>query len=198
MTKLHNQTLALALILQNTALISQLAKTGSCDIKTSTLSLNSLKIKSTEINEIIDISSLSLGFETLKILLSQNPRKVSDSMFYAFSLIKLEKNIMKNSRIKTDFFEEINRIGTHQFFKITDPQMTVRLAELYRNVADKFNLKIMLNGKKIHLSNEATLIHIRALLVCGLRAVALWRAQDGKLWHLVFNKKKMLNYINTL
>jgi high frequency lysogenization protein len=198
MTKLQSQTLALAAILQNTALITQLAKTGSCDIKTSTLSFESLKINSIQVTEVFKTSDLSLGIEMLKNLLGNNPRAASDAALYAFSLIKLKKNILKNPQIKQTFFQEINRINTHQFFKITDPQIRLQLAELYKNIANEFGLKLMLNGKKIHLSNDATITHIRALLICALRSVSLWRAQNGKIWQLLLNKKKMLNYINTL
>jgi high frequency lysogenization protein len=56
----------------------------------------------------------------------------------------------------------------------------------------------MVRGEQIYLSNQHTANHIRALLLAGIRAVSLWKNQGGKTWHLLFGKKKTLQYIKSL
>jgi len=52
MDKLKQQTLALASLLQTTALVDQLASTGTCDSKSNEASLKSLISKSTKVDEV--------------------------------------------------------------------------------------------------------------------------------------------------
>lgn len=73
-----------------------------------------------------------------------------------------------------------------------------KLAELYKDTLGSLNPTIMVRGEQIYLTNQKTANHIRALLLAGVRAVSLWKSQGGKTWHLLLNKKKTLQYINTL
>jgi high frequency lysogenization protein len=56
----------------------------------------------------------------------------------------------------------------------------------------------MVSGEELYLSNERTANHIRALLLAGIRAVSLWKSQGGKPWHLIFQKKKIVNCVKSI
>ncbi len=66
MDKLKQQTLALASLLQTTALVEQLASTGTCDGKSNKASLKSLISNSTKVDEVFSSpKDLSIGLRAL-------------------------------------------------------------------------------------------------------------------------------------
>ncbi len=199
MNKLNNQTLALAGILQSVALVDQLASNGECDTRCSTASLHSIISTSTHVDEVFKSpAQLSIGMAALKIALGKQTKSMQTVIFYALSLINLEKKLMKNPALLAKISAEINTLNQQDFFEITHSHSIARLGELYKTTLGELNPRIMVKGQQLHLSNQRTANHIRALLLSGIRAVSLWKAQGGKAWHLIFNKRKILNTIDTL
>jgi len=199
MNKAAKQTLALASIFQTTALVHQLASTGQCDSHTNKASLNSIVSHSDDIDEIFSSpEDLRVGFESLKTLLEKKPISMQNIMLYSTALINLEKKLMKKPQLLTQISAEIDHIKKQDFFDIHHSNSIARLAELYKNTLGSLNPTIMVRGEQIYLTNRHTANHIRALLLAGIRAVSLWKSQDGKTWHLLLNKKKTLRYVNSL
>ena len=199
MSKLKNQTLALASILQTTSLVEQLASTGTCDQKGSEASLKSIVNTSSKLEEVFDSAQdLETGVSALKIALGKKSKSMKNVMFYALTLINLEKKLMKNQSLLTEISTEIEKIKHQEMFEISHSNSIARLAELYKSTLGSLNPRIMVSGEQLYLSNERTANHIRALLLAGIRAVSLWKSQGGKTWHLIFQKKKTLNFVNSL
>ncbi len=72
MGKIRNQTLALASLIQTTALVDQLALTGKCDSETNKASLKSIITTSSNIEDVFgSIKDLSTGLNALKIALGE-------------------------------------------------------------------------------------------------------------------------------
>ena len=199
MNKAAKQTLALASILQTTALVHQLASTGQCDSHSNKASLNSIVSQSDDVDEIFSSpEDLQVGFESLKTLLEKKPINMQNIMLYSTALINLEKKLMKKPQLLTQISAEIDHIKKQDFFDIHHSNSIARLAELYKNTLGSLNPTIMVRGEQIYLTNRHTANHIRALLFAGIRAVSLWKSQGGKTWHLLLNKKKTLRYVNSL
>jgi high frequency lysogenization protein len=199
MNKAAKQTLALASILQTTALVHQLASTGQCDSHSNKASLNSIISQSDDVDEIFSSpEDLRVGFESLKTLLEKKPINMQNIMLYSTALINLEKKLMKKPQLLTQISAEIDHIKKQDFFDIHHSNSIARLAELYKNTLGSLNPTIMVRGEQIYLTNRHTANHIRALLFAGIRAVSLWKSQGGKTWHLLLNKKKTLRYVNSL
>lgn len=199
MNKLKNQTLALAGVLQSAALVEQLASKGSCDLTGSHASLASIVSTSVNVSEVFDSKiKLSIGMAALKKALGNQTKSMQTVIFYALSLISLEKKLMKNPVLLDTIAVEINALNKQDFFEITHSNSIARLGELYKNTLGELNPRIMVKGEQAHLSNARTANHIRALLLSGIRAVSLWKSQGGKTWHLIINKRKMLKAINVL
>ncbi len=199
MSKLNNQILALAGVLQSATLVDQLASSGSCDTKGSSASLASILSTSTKVEEVFDAQSqLSIGMKALRIALGKQTKSIQTVVFYALSLINLEKKLMKNPALLDTITTEINALNKQDFFEITHGNSIARLGELYKNTLGELNPRIMVKGEQTYLSNTRTANHIRALLLSGIRAVSLWKSQGGKTWHLVVNKRRMLAAIDTL
>ena len=119
-------------------------------------------------------------------------------MLYVISLINLEKKLMKQSQLLAKISSEIEHINKQEFFEINHANSIARLAELYKNTLGRLNPTIMVKGEQLYLSNQHTANNIRALLLAGIRAVSLWKSLGGKTWHLMLNKKKTLNIVNSL
>lgn len=199
MNKLKNQTLALASILQSAALVDQLASSGSCDVDGSNASLASIVATSVHVSDVFDSKAkLSIGMTTLRVALGKQTKSIQTIVLYALSLINLEKKLMKNPDLLDTITAEISALNKQEFFEITHSNSIARLGELYKNTLGELNPRIMVKGEQVHLTNQRTANHIRALLLSGIRAVSLWKSQGGKTWHLIFNKRKMLRAIEVL
>ena len=199
MNKLRDQTLALASILQTTALVDQLASTGTCDANSNQASLKSIITNSTKLEEVFNPKQdLLVGIAALKVVLGNKTKHMQQVILCALALINLEKKLMKNQTLLTQITLEIDLIKSQNFFEISHANSVARLAQLYKSTLGGLSPRIMVNGEQIYLSNKHTANHIRALLLAGIRAVSLWKSQGGKTWHLLFNKKKTLNLISSL
>ena len=199
MNKTAKQTLALASIFQSSSLVQQLASTGQCDSHGNKMSLNSIVIDSDSIDEIFTSpEDLQIGFNSLKDVLEKKSIDMHNVMLYVTALINLEKKLMKKPQLLKLITSEIELINRQEFFDINHSNSVARLAELYKNTLGSLSPTIMVRGEQIYLSNQKTANHIRALLLAGIRAVSLWKSQGGKTWHLLLNKKKTLQYIQSL
>ena len=199
MNKTAKQTLALASIFQSSSLVQQLASTGQCHSHSNKMSLNSIVIDSDSIDEIFTSpEDLQIGFNSLKDVLEKKSIDMHNVMLYVTALINLEKKLMKKPQLLKLITTEIELINRQEFFDINHSNSIARLAELYKNTLGSLSPTIMVRGEQIYLSNQKTANHIRALLLAGIRAVSLWKSQGGKTWHLLLNKKKTLQYIQSL
>tara|TARA_B100000929_G_scaffold291035_2_gene287424 strand:+ start:403 stop:1008 length:606 start_codon:yes stop_codon:yes gene_type:complete len=199
MGKIRNQTLALASLIQTTALVDQLALTGKCDSETNKASLKSIITTSSNIEDVFgSIKDLSTGLNALKIALGEKSKSMHNIIFYSLALIKLEKKLMNNKELLNEISNEINVIKNQDFFEISHSNSLARLANLYKITLGNLNPRIMVTGEQIYLTNQHTANHIRALLLAGIRAVSLWKSQGGKTWQLLLNKKKTLKLVNSM
>lgn len=199
MSKLREQTLALASLLQTTTLVDQLASTGTCDSRGNKVSLQSIVTNSTNVEEVfVSPKDLSTGLNALKVALGKKSKSMRNTVLYALALINLEKKLMKDQELLTKISDEINTIKGQDFFEISHSNSLARLAELYKSTLGELNPRIMVSGEQIYLSNQHTANHIRALLLAGIRAVSLWKSQGGKTWQLLINKKKALKFVNSM
>ncbi|SMN10878.1 FIG002903: a protein of unknown function perhaps involved in purine metabolism [uncultured Candidatus Thioglobus sp.] len=195
----QQQTLALASLLQTSTLVDQLASTGTCDKKSSEVCLKSIINNSTNIEEIFQSpSDLSIGLNSLKTVLGKQAKNSRNIVFYSLALVNLEKKLMKNQAFLSKITDEIEQIKQQKFFEIGHFNSLARLAELYKSTLGELNPRIMVNGERLYLSNQQTANHIRALLLAGIRAASLWKAQGGKTWRLLLNKKKALKFIESI
>lgn len=199
MNKFKQQTLALASVLQSTTLVHQLASTGNCHQQSNKTSLRSIVTNSSNIEEVFTSEKdLTTGLNSLKLILSNKNKNTEQVVFYALALINLEKKLMKNRAFLSKISAEIKHIKQQDFFSISHANSIARLAELYKSTLGNLNPRLLINGEQIYLTNQHTANHIRALLLAGIRAVSLWKSQGGKTWHLLFNKKKTLNLVNSM
>ncbi len=195
MNKLHDRILALASIMQITALIDNLALKGECDADSCEASIASLIKDSTDVNKIYkSYSELSFGIAALKNILNKNIISSKSILIYSFALIALEKKLMRKKKMLATIAIEINKLKETNF-DINSHNSVAALAIIYKNTIGKLRPTIIINGKESYLKNQQIADYIRALLFAGIRSVSLWKATGGNMWYLIFNKQKILKQL---
>ena len=199
---MKERTMALAGIFQATELVRQAANHGTWSGYAADTCLDSLlAIEADTVEEIYgDASNLRLGAETLVSVL-QGDRRHMESLGYAVSIMQLENNFRKKTKMQSQIGLELQSITTIdeglELHEIRDLQAQ-KVADLYTRTISTLSPRIVINGRPQHLQVDRTVNWIRTLLFAGLRSAVLWRQMGGGRFSLMFGRKKMLEQAQTL
>lgn len=194
--------MALAGIFQATELVRQAANHGTWSGYAADTCLDSLlAIEADNVEEIYgDANRLRLGAETL-ISVLQGDRRHMESLGYAVSIMQLENNFRKKTKMQASIGLELQSITTIdeglELHEIRDLQAE-KIADLYTRTISTLSPRIVINGRPQHLQVDRTVNWIRTLLFAGLRSAVLWRQMGGGRFSLMFGRKKMLEQAQTL
>ena len=199
---MKERTMALAGIFQATELVRQAANHGTWSGYAADTCLDSLlAIEADTVEEIYgDASNLRLGAETLVSVL-QGDRRHMESLGYAVSIMQLENNFRKKTKMQSQIGLDLQTITTIdeglELHEIRDLQAQ-KIADLYTRTISTLSPRIVINGRPQHLQVDRTVNWIRTLLFAGLRSAVLWRQMGGGRFSLMFGRKKMLEQAQTL
>lgn len=188
-----NQTIALAGVAQATALVNQLATTGTADSTAFKTSIGSLlKIDS---DTVIDVFG---GLVGLKLGLEQFQQQISGSVThseqarYAAALVFLERQLIENPKMINTIQIGIEKAQAQaEYFDLLHENVLANLGDLYYTTISSLEPRIMVHGDDRYLSRPDIVNKIRALLLAGLRSTLLWRQCGGARWKLLFYRKKL-------
>lgn len=190
-----NQTIALAGVAQATALVHQLATTGTADPAALRASISSLlKIDSSSVTDIFGgLSGVKLGLEQFQQQISGDVTH-SESARYAAALVFLEQQLAEQPKILNTIHIGIQKAQAQaDYFDLLHENVLANLGDLYYNTISTLQPRIMVNGDELYLSRPDTVNKIRALLLAGIRATLLWRQCGGARWKFLFYRKKLEN-----
>jgi high frequency lysogenization protein len=188
-----NQTIALAGVAQATALVNQLATTGTADPVALKASIGSLlKIDSASVTDVFGgLSGLKLGLEHFHEQISGAVTH-SESARYAASLVFLERQLSEQPKmLKTIQIGVQKAQAQAEYFDVMHENVLANLGDLYFQTISTLQPRIMVNGDELYLSRSDTVNKIRALLLAGIRATLLWRQCGGARWKFLFYRKKL-------
>ncbi len=194
MSKLQDQTLALASMFQSASLINQLAEGETINqaaFDCSLDSLFSLEAKSTE--EIYGPGDgLILGLKTLVAYLDTEKQMIDKRIaYYVLSMIKLQDRLMKNQQMIVEVQNGLNNIQSQaRDFELSPQARIHKIDGLYQQTISRIKPRIMVQGDQMQLSNSDVTSKIRSLLFAGIRAAVLWRQRGGSRLKLIFSRKK--------
>ena len=199
---MKERTMALAGIFQATELVRQAANHGTWSGYAADTCLESLlAMDADSVDEIYgDPGNLRLGAETL-IAILQGDRRHMESLGYAVSLMQLENNFRKKSKMQSHIgseLEKIVRLDTSIEEHEAKDFQAKQIATLYTETISTLSPRIVVNGRPQHLQVDRTINWIRTLLFSGLRSAVLWRQMGGSRFSLMFGRKKMLEQAQTL
>ncbi len=189
-----NQTIALAGIAQASALVQQLATTGSADPVALSASIKSLFSSDEQgvANVYGELSSLKLGLEQLNNQMTGFSIANPEQARYAASLVFLENQLDKRPEMLSSIFTGIERAEAQsEHFGQLHENVLAKLGDIYQTSISTLQPRIMVNGEQEFLSRPDIVNKIRACLLAGIRSVILWRHCGGARWKFLFYRKKI-------
>jgi len=190
------QTIALAGLLQSSALVHQLATQDRHDryaLHESAYSLIRLDAQSTE--EVYgSVSSVDLGLRTLiKIFSSRPGGSVREIYQYAIGVHQLSAKLFKlhkTSKVVQEGLEKIQLEYIDYYQEETyDDKLYQALADLYSTTISYLTPRIIVQGSQFRLQEEQTVHKVRTALFSGIRSAYLWHQVGGRRWQLLFNRR---------
>lgn len=134
------------------------------------------------------VEPLNHGRELLLKLLEQDIE--TDYVRYSIQLMHVEKKLSKNRALMDELIHGLSGVRRqHEHYPLTHENIIANLASLYQRTASEAAPKIMIHGSPQYLQQKQTVEMIRALLLCAIRVVALWRANGGSRWQLMFSRQ---------
>lgn len=203
----QDQILALAGIFQAARLAQQLAREGRADSAAFPASIESvLRLDSPTTAAVYGgPRGVALGLGALRdSLAGGRPRPADVEMLrYAMALIQLERRLARRPQMLAGIRDGIaSAIERMRFFENGDdgahPMLVEKLAELYTQTISTLPPRIMVQGEHGHLATPAIAAKVRAALLAGIRSAVLWRQLGGRRWHLVFQRRRMLDAVQAL
>jgi high frequency lysogenization protein len=201
MSRLEDQTIALAGMFQAARLVQDIAWKGRAAdpaaLESSLRSLFTLDAESTAAVYGSVPDGISLGLRVLQEQLSaapREPRKIEITT-YVLNLLMLERKLTS----KPDHLHEITTgIETSErqrehFGSVTHPSVIGGLADLYQKTISTLGPKILVQGDSTYLRDSAYAEQIRALLLAGIRSAVLWAQKGGSRWRLIWNRKDYID-----
>jgi len=194
-TKIENQTLALAGVLQATYLVDRIARTGQADSAAINGTLHSLFVFDADEPAAVfgSTANLQLGLRVLRdVLAGQRRDEYHSCIRYALGAHHLQRrlanapemqNTIRNRLLHTEkklehFTQDINEISSS-------------IAAIYQDTISHFKYRIQVSGSVQQLQNSANADRIRALLLAAIRAAWLWHRLGGRRWHLLVTRNQI-------
>lgn len=135
-----------------------------------------------------DIAALNRGRELLLKVLAQDIE--TEYVRYSVQLMHVEKKLSKRSDLMGILVEGLAEVRRqHAHYPLTHENVIANIAALYQRSASEAAPKIMINGSPDYLQQQYVVDMLRALLLCAVRVIALWRAHGGSRWQLMFSRQ---------
>lgn len=191
------QAAALSGIFQAAGLVERLARTGQIDDAQMEPLLQSLFVTSPDNVEMVygGYENLFMGRKILKDVLQRQTEAIQgDTVRYALTLTHLERKVSNNRKMLGEISQRLERCQEQvDHFGLIHENVIASLASLYLDTVSTFKTRVQVSGDLRHLQVPANAEKIRAILFAGIRSTILWRQTGGSRWHLLFNRKKLLD-----
>lgn len=128
-----------------------------------------------------------------QLLLRLLQKKLSpQKMRYALQLIYIERKLSKNSVLMQTLRNKLLHAQQQaKYFEGYHENVVANFADIYSMSASEAARKMKIYGNASYLEQKSIANHVRALLLCGIRACALWCANGGSRWQLIFNRENL-------
>ena len=194
MNHFRDKTLALAGVFQATALVKNIAATGSVDKHDFEICIRSIFETDPESVEAVygQVEYLRTGLTTLiEQLGEKSTQRDIDIARYVISLLHLQRKLSKNKPILDNVANGIERARRQtEHFHVTHENVIANLADIYSTTISQIPPKIMVSGESRFLSNTEQANKIRALLLAGMRSAVLWAQLGGDRWQILLRRRR--------
>jgi high frequency lysogenization protein len=190
-----NQTIALAGVAQASALVQQLATTGTADpaaMETSIASI--LKIDSDSVIDVYggSLAGIKLGLTQLNVQMNGFKIVNPEQARYSASLVFLENQLSGRKDLLKSIQTGVTKAQAQsEHFGLLHENVLANLGEVYQSTISTLQPRIMVNGEEKYLSRPDIANKIRACLLAGIRSAILWKQCGGARWKFLFFRKKI-------
>lgn len=196
LTKIEEQTIALAGIFQSCQQMQQLSNTGQLD--SFYLNIAVKAIINTDPDTALDIfqniPNIRDGLNLIQQQLgSAKKDRNMELTHYSISILFLATKLLKKPDMLQQLSEGIEKAQEQiDLFGIEHANIYASLGGLYSDTISKLNPRIMVSGEPTILNNPDTANKVRTLLLCAIRSAVLWLQLGGSRWQLLFKRKKIV------
>ena len=120
-------------------------------------------------------------------------------MRMGITILRLERRLMTSATLAASLRERIGDIErARAAFGGQHENVLARLSEAYLQTVSNLQPRVLVHGWPLHLQQERTVQHIRALLLAAIRAAAMWRHVGGNGWRLFWRRRHWLRMARSL
>lgn len=202
-TRDENQVLALAAVFQAGLCADRLATGNVCappSLRTLMESILVIDPGSPE-DVLPEAAGLEDGLELLQQLFREGQqRQHMRPLSYGLGLMHLANRLRKSPDLTAIVRHRLEALQAQRphFDDLAGSEFCHRAAGIYVDTLGTFNFRIRVQGDAACLRNEDTAARIRALFLAGVRAAFLWRQAGGRRWHLLFQRRRLLQATESL
>jgi len=122
-----------------------------------------------------------------------NPRE-PELTRYLVIILALERRISRSRRYMGQIREGLKRAAdqAEYFQSPIHRNVVANLGDLYSETVSQLRPRIIVHGERLHLEDPDNAAMIRALLLSGVRAAALWRSAEGSRLRLIVGRKRLV------
>lgn len=195
LTDQGDQALALAGLIQATALVAQVARTGLLPQDSFEACVKSLFSfdPATTIAVYGGLQGLNLGLRTAQdILTSGGLTAHGDVLRYSMNLYQLERRLANNVEILARIAGGLQKAAKlADEYSAVDEKVLENMATLYTDTISTLGNRIQVTGDIRHLQNINNTDKVRVLLLAGIRSAVLWHQLGGRWWHLLLQRQRL-------
>jgi high frequency lysogenization protein len=188
-----NQVLALAGVYQACQQVQSIAWRGRYDKEIFNTAVHSLfKLDATDVADVYgSTGNLETGLKLLVQELKPHAnRNDMELMRYTANLLTLQKKLMAKPRLQVEIRESMLRTRTQlEHYGTHHPNTWAALSDIYQRCISALTPRMLINGERLHLSNEDHAAKVRVLLLAGIRSSVLWRQCGGSRLIFLFNRR---------
>ncbi len=187
---LHDQALALSALFLAVDGVRKLARTGRwAEANFAALMASVLRRDAATFSDYYpDLSRLARGRDLLLDMLRKGATR--QHLYYVMRVIQVEKKLSANPHLMEALLGDLGDVKRQcAHFGLTHETIFTRLDNIYRQTVSCAARKIRVSGNPRYLQQEQVAARVRTLLLCAIRAAALWRASGGNCWQLIFSRQ---------
>ncbi len=196
MTIIQERSIALAAILQASALVQSLARSGECDADQ-----EQCLQKSVVVMDAVNTPSVYGGLAELRGglgilaggILSTPNREHLESLRYSTDILKLQSELYRDQNRFKVFADEI-----HKLAEFNESEFVVACSDLYQQYVSPLSPRIIVQGEEQFLQTDGIPDRIRCLLLAGIRSAVLWNQKGGSRFKLIWERTRMQNAASSL
>ena len=190
---MKDRALALAGLMQATALVHRIAHVGSADGDALSSSLESVfRVDADSVADVYGgVGGVRLGLRTLLHQLDGDDRDPALTRI-AVTVLHVERRLLARRSMLAQVRAGVEAIGRQAAHLGTShPTVLLRLAELYGGTISTLRPRVLVHGNPQYLAQDGVVAEIRAVLLAAVRSAVLWRQVGGRYPDLLLRRRAL-------